>query len=46
MYMAKVPGVAGPDDPGRGVGPPVLAPEGRTMLRVLDHRCHWLPAGR
>jgi hypothetical protein len=27
-------------------GWPVLAPEGSTMLRVLDHRCHWLPAGR
>gem|GEM_PF-6084123 len=24
----------------------VLAPEGSTMFRVLDQRCHWRPADR
>ena len=46
MYMAKVPALPPPTTPALGLGPPVLRPDGRTMFRVLDHRCHWLPTGR
>src|ERR1700722_9998670 len=44
MYLPKAAAFPSPVTP--AVGPPVLAPEGRTMLRVLDHRCHWRPAER
>ncbi len=44
--MAKVPALPAPTIPAAVLGPPVGAPDGKTIFRVLDHRCHWLPAGR
>ena len=45
MKPAKTPGLPAPATPALA-GPPVVAPEGKMMLRVLDQRCHWAPAGR
>ena len=39
MNSAKTPGLPSPVTPAVLDGPPVLAPEGSTMLRVLDQRC-------
>ena len=46
MKAANTPRLPGPVTPALLAGPPVLAPEGMTMLRVDDQRCHWLPEGR
>ena len=46
MNSAKTPTLPPPTTPAAELGPPVLAPDGKTMFRVLDHRCHWLPEGR
>ena len=44
--MANVPALPAPTTPAFVLGPPVGAPDRRTIFRVLDHRCHWLPDAR
>ena len=46
MYSANVPALPGPATPAEADGPPVLAPFGRVMFRVLDQRSQSRPAGR
>jgi hypothetical protein len=41
-----VPAFPGPTTPALLLGPPLLAPEGRTMFLVLDQSSHWLSVCR
>ena len=46
MYLEKVLALPVATIPAAAAGFPVVAPEGRTMLRVLDQRRHSCPDGR